>query len=150
MKIKIYITLSVILIIPFLLNVIGKNTYLHINIGKKDIILASAIGVFHYGYADKMDFSDLSMTQFEESIGYTNSHIIKGETINLFTERSDTIQPFTFRIIEADSYSNYSGFEFPWLLLWFIPTFLAIQNFRKKKENEREQKDQPNGYHTLR
>ena len=145
MKLKLYILLSIILLIPFILNTLGKSTYLYINNGENDLILASSIGLFHCAYAEKIDFLEEQTQLFEKSFGYSNTKISESETINLFMEPSDTMEVFTFRYIASD---GYSGFEFPSLLLWSIPTFLAIRTYKKNK-NKREQKDQPNSSYSL-
>ena len=80
MKLKIYIVLTIIFLIPFVMNICGKSIYLYVNVGEKDLVFASVIGIFHCAYADKLDFMEASLSLGE--LDYGGTEIIKSERIN--------------------------------------------------------------------
>ena len=121
MKWRIIVSLlTVAIFFPFLINLLGWNIYTYFNFGEKDLILAAALGVSHNAWAAHYDdeadteiiLPDLSPTTILD-VGF----------LNLFLERrGDPMTPFAFQIIDPDEYSDYLGFEFPWLLLFLFPS----------------------------
>ena len=131
MKTKIYIALIILFLIPFTVNIFGKSIYLYVNVGEKDIILASALGLFHCAIADKMDFSKDSLLPVE-GYGYESTEIINGKRVNLFLEPSQDMEVFTFRLIRNE---DYFAFEVPILVFISIAIFMLVYK-RKKSEIE--------------
>lgn len=45
-----------LLLTPYIVNLLGWNVYLYLNLGEKDLILAAAQGLSHTAWADHSDF----------------------------------------------------------------------------------------------
>ena len=135
MKLRIAtIALTIAILLPFLVNLLGWNIYAYLNFGEKDLILASALGVSHNAWAE----------HFEEDVAFgiampddLTTTIIDIGFFNLFLERrGDLMTPFTFRWIQPDEYSDYRGFEFPWLLLLLIPFTIMVAPGLKRRQSK--------------
>ena len=125
--------LTIVIVLPFLINLFGWNIYTYLNFGDRDLILASALGVSHNAWAEHYE-SDVVL-----DIGLPDDFtktVVDLVFINIFLERrGDQMTPFTFRWFIADEYSDYRGFEFPWLLFLFIPAVIMLAPKLKRMQN---------------
>ncbi|MCB1100648.1 MAG: hypothetical protein KDN22_34115, partial [Verrucomicrobiae bacterium] len=126
------ITFAFAILLPFLINLLGWNIYAYLNFGEKDLILASALGVSHNAWADHYMEDVAFGMELPDDFKTT---ILDAGFLDLFLERrGDSMTPFTFRVIEPDEYSDYRGFEFPWLLLFLIPLAIFVVSKAKRAE----------------
>lgn len=118
--------------VMFLINLVGWNLYLYFNIGEKDLILASSLGVSHNAWAEHYE-GDIAFGM--KLVDEVKRDIIDVGPLNIFAEkRLDQMQPFTFRWIEPSEFSDYRGIEFPWLLLFGLP--VVLWGIKKKQKSE--------------
>lgn len=129
------IALTFAILLPFLVNLLGWNIYAYLNFGEKDLILASSLGVSHNAWAEHYE-QDVAFGI--EMLDDFTTTIIDIGFLNLFLERrGDQMTPFTFRWIQPDEYSDYRGFEFPWLLLLLVPFTIMVAPKLKRRQNKR-------------
>ncbi len=116
--------LAVVILIPFLVNLAGWNLYVYWNFGKKDLIVAAALGMSHNAWAEHLDDEiELGMALPDDF----QISILEVGPLEIFAERRvSPMTPFTFRWIPPDEYSDYRGFAFPWLLLLSIPLLVFV------------------------
>ena len=119
---------------PFVMNLCGKSTCLFINVGDKDLVFGSSIGVCNLAYADKTDFPAPSLLPPDPEYGVIE--IIKSKRVNLFIESSEKTFKFSF---ESFSDPDYKGFDFPWLLFLLLPICLMV--ITKNKEDLQEERN---------
>jgi len=126
-------TLTIVIVPPFLISLFGWNMYTYLNFGDRDLILASALGVNHNAWADHYE-DDIAL-----DIGlpedFTKTVVDLGFIYIFLERRGNQMTPFTFRWIKADEYSDYRGFEFPWLLLLSIPAAIIVSPKLKRIQN---------------
>jgi len=127
--------LSIVILIPFLINILGWNLYTYINLGDKDLVLAAAQGLSHNALSEQYA-RDVLITEFYLPNDYIITVIDLG-FIDIFLERSSgEMTLFSFNIIRQDQYSDYSAVEFPWLLFLLIPYLVFILYPRNEKESK--------------
>ena len=129
----ILIALTVVILIPFIINVLGWNLYTYINYGEKDLILASAQGTSHNAWAEHY-VEELDAIPLPENLTKT---ILNVGFLNVYLEqRVEPMNPFRFNSIEGDEFFDYQGIEFPWLLYLLIPiTILFIQRIKLAEQD---------------
>lgn len=117
--------------LAFLVNLIGWNLYAYFNFGEKDLILASALGAGHIAWAEH--FEEEMVSGVDLPISFTATILDVG-FLNLFLERrGDRMTPFGFRLIQPTEFSDYRGFEFPWLLLLVVPIAFHLAWKRRRR-----------------
>ena len=117
-----FIIASVFVGLFFFLSFIGYCLYLYIDLGTKDLIFGSGIGVLHIAVATHIDVSsldnDLALQSFGSAAGYWNADILKMGPFHLFVEPpAESFQPFRFDFVND---SQYMSVEFPLLLLLVV------------------------------
>ncbi|NNE91893.1 MAG: hypothetical protein HKN23_09625 [Verrucomicrobiales bacterium] len=115
--------LTIAILIPFGINLAGWNLYTYISFGERDLILATAEGLSHNAWAERMEVqTDFGFELPEE---FTKT-ILEHGPIEVFLERrGGAMTLFAFHWIEQDPNWDYVGLAFPWLLLLFLPVAIA-------------------------
>jgi len=127
---KVAILLSAFLCIPPFINLTGWNLYTYINIGERDLILASAVGSSHLAWAERYD-DPAAFILLEIEYEDLKRDLLKAGPIHIYAEqRSTHFQFFTFNWIKPSDGFYYAGIEFPWLLFLLMPAGVWIWSDR--------------------
>lgn len=126
-KIIFIVTLSIFIICPFIINLIGWNIYLFIQIGEKDLIVATANGLSHNAWAKHISKTPDEPVDNTVTISIPYKVLIHVGPIHLYSEkRLDAMDPYSFKLVSPSELQDYQGIEFPWLLLISIPFLFFI------------------------
>lgn len=123
------------ILLPFAVNQLGWNIYTYLNFGEKDLILASALGVSHNAWAKHYEEDIAFEVGFPDD--FTTTIFDIGFLSLILERRGDPMTPVTFRRIQPDEYSDYRGFEFPWLLLLLVPFVIFVAPKLKRWQSRR-------------
>lgn len=130
--------ISVIILIPFSINVAGWNLYAHCFLGANTVIISSKDGLSHTSCRtwDTVYQDDASSTEAIDDTGvlYYDYELIDIGPINIYSNtRENSMTPFIVRLIKPTSSSDFRGFEFPWLLFLLIPSSILLKRSKTSR-----------------
>ncbi|MBK1859023.1 hypothetical protein JIN80_12215 [Cerasicoccus arenae] len=113
------ILLTIMVIVPFLVNLTGWNMFVYLQVGDRDLIAASSRGSAHFAVSEHIE--DSLLFGMVEELEW-HKILFEAGPIEIFAEKpGEPLQMLTFRVISQSEFSDYSGIEFPWLLFLLFP-----------------------------
>ena len=100
-------------VLLFVVNTLGHNLFLYVNVGGYDAIIAASCGVLHTATTPHTDMTVDANTPY--AIPEIQTDLLVMGPVHLFAEhRLDPMQPLRFDAFASD---EYNGFELPMILL---------------------------------
>ncbi len=134
------IILSVLILLPFLFNILGWNLYAYIKLGEKDLILGAVNGLSHNGIAKSDEYFRFENEPFpayhlwDPFSPDRKQDLIQSDSFQLcYVDRDGSMTPAAFRSLKSQPVFTYPGFEFPWLALGIIPALILLTTLRRKE-----------------
>ena len=129
--------LSIVLLAVWMVNWIGFNLFLYLDIGQKDAILGASRGVIHIAVAEPSDMTDEEYEELWGRIGDSlpfdslEIGLIDVGPLNIFLERRlDPMYLLRFHLMTNE---EYAGFDFP--TLPFAVTMAALAYYLRREPN---------------
>jgi len=121
----IWTALSVVLLLPFAVNLLGWNIYFYTNVGKSNMVLAAAQGLSHNAIADHFEEVDLDILPgfLDAYKAQYHREVLEVGPFRLFVERVEGFPHGLGAGVFTDP--AYMGFEFPWLVLPLVTGAIA-------------------------
>lgn len=118
---RIFLTLTVLLLLPFLANIFGWNVFAAVDDGKRTRSAACSIGLLHL--SNLPDYGD-SVAELSNIEGMEAKTLVRIGSFELFIEpRFDPLHLWRFhRVRQGDD----RVLELPWLLLPVVSLLLAL------------------------
>jgi len=114
------IALTVVSLVPFIVNAFGHGIFLYLNFGSRDAIFAASQGVSHNAIAEHFPV--------DPAFKSYNTTLIHAGPLHLFTEQPDEFRPYRFDVMTS---TDYFGVEVPSLLITVILGMLAAWRWRR-------------------
>lgn len=122
--------LAIVLMTPFVLNTLGKNYFLYLNVGPRVYMIGASSGLAHLATSDPIgsfsDFTALGADTLEAPI-----LVERGPFSLVIEKRYDSLRPFNFG---ASIAARYAYVEFPLPLLLIIPLAILLIPAKTKEE----------------
>ncbi len=141
---RILVILAVVLILPFLVNIFGRNVFIYIKPAKTAWVVAASQGMCHLARTNALPSPTNSemLEEFSKDTGFKHTEHLTSQYLDIFSEtRLDPLRPFGFGLRKASDDFDYASVEFPWLLLPLGPLFLAALLGLRKRGAARRRRD---------